>query len=208
MKVLLLNGSSRPNGCTYTALAEVAAALNSAGIETEILFLGSGPVRDCIACEACKKSPGRCAIDDDFINDIIDKAREADGLVLGSPVYFSHPSGRILSVLDRVFYAGRPVFAHKPAAAIVSARRAGTSSSLDVLNKYFTVAQMPVVSSTYWPMVHGNQPEEVMQDAEGLRTMRNLAANMAWLLRCIEAGKAAGFDAPQAETGVQTNFIR
>ncbi len=208
MKVLLLNGSSHPSGCTYTALTEVAGTLNAQGIETEILFFGSGPVRDCTGCERCKQHPGRCVFDDDIINQIIEKAREANGFVIGSPVYFSHPSGRILSILDRVFYAGRPVFAHKPGAAVVSARRAGTSASLDVLNKYFTVAQMPVVSSTYWTMVHGDRPEDVPQDVEGLRTLRNLASNMAWLLRCIEAGKAAGIDAPQAETGAATNFIR
>ena len=208
MKVLLLNGSSRPKGCTYTALQVIAQVLQDNGIETELVFLGNEPVRDCTACRTCAKQPGRCVFDDDIVNRIIEKAQDADGFIFGSPVYYSHPSGRILSVLDRVFFAGKSVFAHKPAAAIVSARRAGTSASLDVLQKHFTISQMPVVSSTYWPMVHGNTPEEVLQDAEGLQTMRNLAANMVWMLKCIEAGKAAGIEPPVAETGSRTNFIR
>lgn len=208
MKVLLLNGSSHPARCTYTALHVIAQILQEHGIETEMIFLGNEPVRDCTSCRTCAEQPGRCVFDDDIVNHIIEKAQEADGFVFGSPVYYSHPSGRIQSVLDRVFFAGKSVFAHKPAAAIVSARRAGTSASLDVLQKYFTISQMPVVSSTYWPMVHGNTPEEVLQDEEGLQTMRNLARNMAWMLQCIEAGKAAGVVPPAAETGARTNFIR
>lgn len=208
MKVLLLNGSSHPAGCTYTALSEIGRCLNGAGIETEILFLGNEPVRDCTACGACAKAPGRCAFDDDIVNRVIEQAREADGFVFGTPVYYAHPTGRILSVLDRAFYAGKAAFAHKPAAAIASARRAGTTASLDVLNKYFTISQMPVVSSTYWTMVHGMRPEDVLRDREGLQTMRNLAANLAWLLKCIQAGSAAGIDAPQAESGARTNFIQ
>lgn len=208
MRVLLLNGSSRPQGCTYTALAEIAKRLQAATIETEILFLGNEPVRDCTACGACHQALGRCVFDGDIVNRVIEKAREADGFVFGTPVYYAHPTGRILSVLDRVFYAGKDAFAHKPGAAVASARRTGTSASLDVLNKYFTISQMPVVSSTYWPMVHGMRPEDVLQDAEGLQTLRNLAANLAWLLRCIEAGRTAGIAPPQAERGARTNFIR
>ena len=208
MKVLLLNGSSRPSGCTYTALREVAVSLEVAGIETEILFLGNEPVRDCTACGTCAKVPGKCVFDDDIVNRIIEKARGADGFIFGTPVYYAHPSGRILSVLDRVFYAGKSAFIHKPAAAIASARRAGTTATLDVLQKYFTISQMPVVTSTYWTMVHGKQPEDVLKDAEGLQTMRNLASNMVWMLRCIEAGKAAGIQPPQEEFGARTNFIR
>ena len=192
MKILLINGSSRPNGCTYTALREVADTLENGGAETELLFLGSGPIRDCTACRTCQKTPGRCVFDDDMVNQIIGKAREADGFVFGTPVYYAHPSGRLLSVLDRVFYAGGSAFAHKPGAAVASARRAGTTASVDVLNKYFTIAQMPVVSSTYWNMVHGNTPEEVLQDAEEMQTMRNLARNLLWLVQCIQAGQAAG----------------
>ena len=208
MKVLLLNGSSHPHGCTNTALQAIATALEGAGIQTEILFLGNEPVRDCTACGTCKTLPGRCVFDGDIVNQVIAKAEAADGFVFGTPVYYSHPSGRILSVLDRTFYAGKAAFVHKPAATIASARRAGTSASLDVLQKYFTISQMPVVSSTYWTMVHGSKPEDVLQDAEGLQTMRNLAANMAWVLRCIEAGKEAGIQPPQAESGARTNFIR
>ena len=206
MKILLINGSSRPNGCTYTALREIADTLESGGAETEILFLGSGPVRDCIGCNQCSKSG--CVFTDGGVNDFIAKARQADGFVFGTPVYYAHPSGRILSVLDRVFYAGKDAFAHKPGAAVASARRAGTTASVDVLDKYFTIAQMPVVSSTYWNMVHGNTPEEVRQDAEGMQTMRNLARNLLWMVQCIQAGKAAGLQPPQAESGARTNFIR
>ena len=208
MKVLLLNGSSHPHGCTDTALREVASALENAGIDAEILFLGNDPVRDCTACGTCAKAPGKCVFDDDIVNRIIEKAREADGFVFGTPVYYAHPSGRILSILDRVFYAGKNTFVYKPAAAIASARRAGTTASLDVLQKYFTISQMPVVSSTYWTMVHGKEAQDVLKDEEGLQTMRNLASNMAWMLRCIEAGKAMGIQPPQAESGARTNFIR
>ena len=208
MKVLLLNGSSHPHGCTDTALREVASALENAGIDAEILFLGNDPVRDCTACGTCAKAPGKCVFDDDIVNRIIEKAREADGFVFGTPVYYAHPSGRILSILDRVFYAGKSAFVHKPAAAIASARRAGTTASLDVLQKYFTISQMPVISSTYWTMVHGKEAQDVLKDEEGLQTMRNLASNMAWMLRCIEAGKAAGIQPPQEEFGARTNFIR
>lgn len=208
MKVLLLNGSSHPHGCTDAALREVADHLERSGIEADILFLGNDPVRDCIACGTCGRQPGRCDFDDDIVNRVIEKTREADGFVFGSPVYYAHPSGRILSVLDRVFYAGKDAFFHKPAAAIASARRAGTTATLDVLQKYFTISQMPVAASTYWTMVHGCQPEDVQKDEEGLQTMRNLAANMTWLLKCIEVGKTAGITAPQAESGAWTNFIR
>lgn len=208
MNVLLVNGSPHARGSTYTALREAADALESWGIQTEILHLGDAAVRECTACGACKKRPGRCAFDGDIVNTLIEKAREADGFVFGSPVYYAHPTGLILSVLDRAFYAGKDAFAHKPAAAVAVARRAGTTATLDVLQKYFTISRMPVVSSTYWNMAHGTKPEEVLQDLEGLQTMRNLAANMAWLLRCIQAGRDAGIGAPRAEQGARSNFIR
>lgn len=208
MKVLLVNGSSRPNGCTYTALNEIAVTLNKENIETEIFFLGNEPVRDCVGCGACSNLKGKCIYDNDAVNRLIEKAREADGFIFGSPVYYAHPSGRILSVLDRAFYAGKSAFSHKPGAAILSARRGGTTASFDVLNKYFTIAQMPVVSSTYWNMVHGSLPSDVLKDEEGLQTMRNIALNMAWLLKCIAAGKENGIDIPEAESTYQTNFIR
>ena len=208
MKVLLLNGSAHIHGCTDAALRQVAAVLKDSGLEVEILFLGNDPIRDCTACGACSKVPGKCVFDDDIVNRIIEKAWESDGFVFGTPVYYAHPSGRILSVLDRAFYAGKSAFMHKPAAAIASARRAGTTASLDVLQKYFTISQMPVVSSTYWTMVHGKEPTDVLKDEESLQTMRNLAANMVWMLRCIEVGKSMGIQPPQAESGARTNFIR
>lgn len=207
MKVLLLNGSTRKNGCTYLALSEVAKVLNVEGIETEIVQMGGEPVRDCIGCNGCA-GKDQCVFGDDVINEIIAKAKEVDGFVFGSPVYYAHPSGQILSLRDRVFYAGGSAFTHKPGAAVVTARRAGTTASLDVLNKYMTDAQMPVVSSTYWNMVFGPAPESVERDKEGLQTMRNLGRNMAWLLKCIKAGEQRGFTPPQSEDSKQTNFNR
>lgn len=207
MKVLLINGSPHADGCTAAALKEAASALHAEGVETELIHGAAKPVRGCIGCGACA-STGRCAFGDDVVNECIDALARADGLIVGSPVYYASPNGTLLSLLDRLFYAGGACAAHKPAAAVVSARRAGTTASLDVINKYFTFAQMPVVSSTYWNMVHGRNAEDVAADLEGLQTMRNLARNMAWLLRCVEAGRRAGFAAPQAERGNRTNFIR
>ena len=207
MKVLLLNGSPNEAGCTFTALKEIAQTLTEFHIDSEILQLGKQPIRDCIGCGACGSRNGVCVFEDDPVNELIGKAAEAVGFVFGSPVYYAHANGRVLSVLDRAFYAGGSAFTHKPGAAVVSARRAGTTAALDDLNKYFMINQMPVVSSTYWNMVHGNTPEEVAQDLEGLQTMRNIASNMAWLLKCIEAGKENGIEAP-VNSKVATNFIR
>ena len=206
-KVLLVNGSCNQEGCTYTALKEVSSALEKEGVETEIFQLGGDAVRDCIGCRACAKL-GKCVFGDDLVNQFVDRARTADGFVFGSPVYYAHPSGRILSFLDRAFYSGKSAFAGKPGASIVSARRAGTTASVDVMNKYFTISRMPIVSSTYWNMVHGNTPKEVMQDLEGLQIMRGIGQNMAWLIKCIEAGKAAGINCPVPEEKIGTNFIR
>ena len=207
MKVLLFNGSPRANGCTFTALSEVARELNAQGIETEILQTGNKPVQDCIGCGGCKDKD-KCVFDGDNVNEWIEKAETADGFVFGTPVYYAHPSGRILSVMDRLFYAGGKNFKHKPAAVIASARRAGTTASLDAVAKHFGIAQMPVISSTYWNMVHGNTPEETVQDLEGMQTMKNLALNMAWILKCIKAGEQSGVSAPQTKTSARTNFIR
>ncbi len=206
MKVILINGSPHSNGCTYTALAEAAKTLEECGVDTEIIQIGNQAIRGCIGCGGCA-GKGRCVFGDDAVNEIIAKMEEADGLVIGSPVYFASPNGNLLSLLDRLFYAG-DCFAHKPAAAVVSARRAGTTVSLDDLNKYFTIKQMPVVSSNYWNMVHGNCPQDVQKDEEGLQTMRNLARNMAWMLKCIDCGKQNGIKPPAAEKKVWTNFIR
>ena len=204
MKALLINGSPHEHGCTYTALREVEKALNESGVETEILWLGNGPVRDCIACGACRKA-GKCAFDDDVCNGIIAKAAQCGGFIFGTPVYYAHPSGRVLSILDRVFFAGGRNFVRKPGAMVCSARRGGTTATFDAMNKYFTISQMPVVGSTYWNAVHGSKPEDVAQDAEGLQTMRNLGRNMAWLMQCIER---SGVPAPENEHGNWTNFIR
>ena len=206
MKVLLINGSPNAKGCTYTALSEVARTLNECGVETEIAQLGNQAVRGCIGCGGCKEKH-RCVFHDDVTNEMIAKMEEADGLIIGSPVYFASPNGNLISMLDRFFYAGN-CFIHKPAAAIASARRAGTTVTLDNLNKYFTIRQMPVVSSTYWNMVHGNKPEDVLKDEEGIQTMRNLGKNMAWLLKCIDNAKQNGIVPPVVQSGVRTNFIR
>lgn len=207
MKVLLFNGSNKPKGCTFTALSEAERTLNAEGIETEILQIGSKPIRDCIGCNGCA-GKYRCVFDDDIVNEWIEKIKNADGFIFGTPVYYAHPAGRILSAMDRLFYAAGEYLAHKPAAVIASARRGGTTATLDTISKHFGVAQMPVISSTYWNMVHGNTPEETKQDLEGMQTMRNLASNMAWILKCIELGKKAGVNAPQADMSQRTNFIR
>ena len=206
MKVLMLNGSSNTKGCTYTALNEIGKMLEQEGIEYEIFQIGSKPIRDCIGCHQCTDQG--CVFTDDEVNAFVAKAKESDGFVFGTPVYYAHPSGRILSFLDRVFYSSGRSFSFKPAACVASARRGGTTASLDALSKYFGISQMPAVGSTYWNMVHGNQPSEVIQDEEGMQTMRNIARNMAWLLRCIEAGKEAGVSLPETERTFRTNFIR
>lgn len=208
MKVLLINGSAHKNGCTYTALSEVAKALEKENIETEIFHIGNLPIRGCTGCGNCSKTDsGKCIFNDDTVNIVLEKAKEADGFIFGSPVHYAGASGMITSLLDRVFYAGKD-FAYKPGAAVVSCRRAGSTAALDQLNKYFTISNMPVVSSQYWNMVHGNSPEEVKQDLEGMQIMRTLGKNMAWLLKSIETGKKAGITLPEKEKKARTNFIR
>ena len=206
MKVLLVNGSSHEKGCTYTALAEVAKALNANGVETEIYWLGQNSVKGCKGCWACKKLK-KCVIDDDGVNEFVEKAAEFDGFVFGSPVYYASAAGALVSFMDRVFYSGGKHLAYKPAAAVVSCRRAGASTTFDVINKYFTINNMPVVGSNYWNEIHGNTAAEAAQDEEGLQTMRVLGNNMAWLLKCIQAGKEAGLE-PVRERKIMTNFIR
>ena len=205
--VLLFNGSPHPEGCTFTALSEIAGVLNAEGISTEILHIGIRPVQDCIACHGCART-GMCVFTDDVVNGWIEKAKEADGFVFGTPVYYAHPSGRILSAMDRMFYAGGANFRHKPAAVVASARRAGTTASLDVLSKHLTISEMPVVASSYWNMVHGNTPEEVREDLEGMQTMRNIGRNMAWLIKCLHNGGEEGVEVPESERSAHTNFIR
>ena len=204
-KVLLVNGSSRQEGNTSVALAEVAAALEGHGIETETMWLGNKPVNDCIACGKCAELGGKCAIDNDVVNELIAKAAQADGFVFGTPVYYAHPSGRILCALDRAFYAGGAAFRHKPGAAVAVARRGGTTASFDVLNKYFSISSMPIASSQYWNMVYGGSAEEVLKDAEGLQTMRTLGRNMAFMIKSIQLGKQQ-FGLPEKESTTFTNF--
>lgn len=206
MKVLLINGSPHEKGCTYTALQEVEKSLAQAGIETKWVYLGKKPVSGCIACGSCKKS-GVCIVDDK-VNELLAEAGGIDGMVIGSPVYFASATGQISSFLDRLFYAAQGKFNYKPGAVVVSCRRGGSTATFDQLNKYFTIGNMPVVSSQYWNQVHGSTPEEVMQDQEGLQTMRTLGHNMAWLLKSIEAGKRAGIERPVKEPALRTNFIR
>ncbi len=203
MKVLLLNGSPHEKGCTYTALSEVAAALESDGVTAEILWVGASPTMGCMGCGEI----GYC-VRDDVVNQIIDQLEDCDGLVVGSPVHYAAASGQITCIMDRLFYAASGKLRHKPGAAVVSARRGGTTAALDQLNKYFTINQMPVVSSRYWNMVHGNTPDEVRQDEEGLSVMRTLGHNMAWLIKCIAAAQAAGVGMPVEEPPARTNFIR
>lgn len=208
MKVLMLNGSPHEKGCTYTALLEVAGELERAGIETEIMHVGGDDVRGCMGCGACSRL-GRCIFNDDKVNGAVEKMKHCHGLIVGSPVHYASAGGAITSFLDRFFYSGGSYVAHKPAAAVASARRAGTTATLDQLNKYFMISQMPVVSSQYWNMVHGNSPQDVKKDEEGLQIMRVLGRNMAWMLKCMEAGRAAGIGLPEAEeVKMRTNFIR
>ncbi len=208
MKVLLVNGSANREGCTYTALHEVESELNKQGIETEYFHVGHKPIRGCTSCGQCREIKGHCVYDDDLVNRLIDRAETMDGFVFGSPVHYAAASGAITSLLDRAFYSGSRVFQYKPGAAIVSCRRAGSTAALEQLNKYLTISNMPLVSSQYWNMVHGNSPEEVRQDHEGMQIMRTLGRNMAWLLKSIEAGRAAGIPMPEKEKRVGTNFIR
>lgn len=206
MKVLLLNGSPNDNGCTFTALSEVEKVLRNHDIETELFHIGKKPVAGCIACRKCKE--GAPCIFDDGVNELAARLDEFDAIVVGAPVYYAGPAGQATAFLDRLFYSAGKKLKGKPGAAVVSCRRGGASAAFDRLNKYFSINSMPIVTSQYWNQVHGNTPEEVLQDKEGLQTMRTLGENMAWLLRCIEAGKAAGVPAPNYEAPLHTNFIR
>ena len=205
MKVLLINGSPNAKGCTYTALTEVEKELHKEGIETEIIHVGNKNIRGCIACKSCYKT-GKCVFND-LVNEVKDKFEEADGLVIGSPVYYSSPNGTLLSFLDRLFYISSFDKRAKVGASVVSCRRGGNTATFDVLNKYFTISQMPVVSSRYWNMVYGSNAEQVQQDEEGLWTMRVLGKNMAFLMKCIALGKEQ-YGLPEKEEPKFTNFIR
>ena len=207
MKVLLVNGSPHKNGCTYTALSEVANTLRGEGMETEILHIGAKPIQGCTACGHCYTGPDRCVFDDDMVNRILEKGEQADAFVFGSPVYYASANGAMIALMDRLFYAG-DCFKNKPGACVVSARRAGTTAALDQMLKYLTISNMVVVGSQYWAMVHGSKPEQVREDKEGLQTMRTLGRNMAWLLKCIQAGRQVNIPLPEREARMWTNFIR
>lgn len=204
MKVLLINGSPHEKGCTYTALHEVEMALQKNGVETEIYHIGIKPVRGCIACGNCQRT-GECIFSDDPANEMLKLMKEADGVVIGSPVYYAGPNGALCALLDRAFFADGGSLAFKPAAAVVSARRGGTTATFDRLNKYFSMNRMPIVTSQYWNSVHGFSPEDVRQDEEGLQTMRTLGYNMAWMLKNIENGNQP---LPEIEPWMPTHFIR
>lgn len=207
MKVLLVNGSPHPKGCTFVALSEVASSLEKAGIETEMMQIGGKAIRGCIDCRKCAET-GYCVFTDDPVNEGIDKLRAADGLVIGSPVYYAGPNATLCAFMDRVFFLKAGPYACKPAAAVVSCRRGGATASFDRLNKYFTIARMPVVSSQYWNGVHGMTAEETRRDLEGLQIMRALGENMAWMLKCFAAGREKGIMPPKPEPFIGTNFIR
>ena len=211
MKVLLVNGSSHPQGTTARALDEMISVFKAEGVETEIIQLGGKPIADCLQCNKCAEL-GRCVIEDE-VNAFVQKAYTADGFVFATPTYYAHPSGRLMSFLDRVFYSTSngeryPAFRFKPGAAVAVARRGGTTATLDAVNKYFGISQMPIACSTYWNNVHGLFADEAAQDEEGMQTMRNLARNMIWMMRCFEEGKKNGIPYPVAETDSVTNFVR
>lgn len=206
MKVMLVNGSPHKEGNTKRALVEIAGTLEAEGVEVEHFWVGAKPIIGCMGCGACAKL-GKC-VHDDVVNEYNAKIAQADGFIFGSPVHYAGASGALTSFMDRAFYsANKADLAYKPAAAICSARRGGCTATFDQLNKYFAICQMPIVSSVYWNMVHAAPtPEQTAEDAEGMSTMRILAHNMAWLLKCIEAGKAAGVE-PVAEVKQRTNFL-
>lgn len=211
MKVLIVNGSSHVNGTTMVAINEMAKVFEYNKVEIEVIQLGSKPIGDCLQCGYCDEH-GKC-VQEDMVNEFVEKARAADGFVFASPVYYAHPTGRLYSFLDRVFFSSASAdnygaFNFKPGAAVAVARRGGTSTTFDGINKYFGIAQMPVAGSTYWNSVHGLRAEDATKDEEGLQTVRNLAKNMIWMMRCFEEGKKSNIAYPDFETGIYTNFIR
>ncbi len=205
MKVILVNGSPHKNGCTYTALCEVAKTIEESGIQTEI-FQVEPDISGCRACGGCLKL-GKCVIDD-CVNTFVEKSKHADGFIFGTPVHYAAASAMLTSFMDRAFYSSRGSMKYKPAACVVSARRAGTTCAFEQINKYFSISQMPIISSNYWNMVHGSCPEDVAHDLEGLQTMRILGRNMAWFLKLREAGEKLGISLPEHEKKMYTNFIR
>lgn len=206
MHVLMINGSPNENGCTATALHEVAGQIEKQGIETRFFNIGKQPIRGCINCRKCAET-GWCVFKDDPVNACIEQAALADGIIVGAPVYYAGPNAAVCALLDRMFFLKSGKYAYKPAAAVVNCRRGGASAAFDRLNKYFTIANMPVVPSQYWNATHGMTPAEVRRDAEGMQVMRTLGRNMAWLLRCLENARGV-IPLPEKEPRVSTNFIR
>ena len=211
MKVILVNGSPHIHGCTDKALQIVASELNKQNIQTEIFWISNKPIGGCIACKACNKL-GKCVFND-VVNEFVDKAKDADGFIFGSPVHYASVAGNMRCFMDRVFYSSSNgnkanYFRFKPAACVISARRAGTTASYDQMNKYFGINQMPVISSRYWNMIHGSEPEQILQDEEGIQVMQMLARNMAYFLKCIEVGKKEGILPPEQEKVKFTNFVK
>ena len=211
MKVLLVNGSPHQNGCTYTALKEVETTLNIEGVETEIFWIGNKAISGCLGCGACRNL-GKCVIDD-LVNDFVEKAKDFDGFIFGTPVHYAGVAGTMTSFMDRVFYSASSskrghYFQLKPVASVICARRAGTTATYDQINKYFGITQMPIISTRYWNMVFGAKPEDVVKDEEGMQAMRFLGKNMAYFLKCIEAGKEKGIELPVKEKVTLTNFVR
>ena len=206
MKILLVNGSPTEKGCTYTALSEVAGALNSEGAQTEILQIGKKPVQGCTNCKHCQ-SAGKCAFDD-LVNEAAEKAKDADGFVFGSPVYYGAVSGQMTSFMNRFFFSSGRLLANKPGAAVVCCRRAGSTAALDQIYKYMVISNMLLMGAMYWPMVHGFTPDDVRRDREGMQTMRIMGRNMAWIIKSIEAGREAGVQLPKPEPErFYTNFM-
>ena len=212
MKVLMLNGSFNPDGSTNAGLEIMAKTFAAEGVETEIVTVGGRPIADCIACGKCAELK-RCIFAHDGVNEFAEKAREADGFVFGTPVYYAHPTGRVLSFLDRLFFSSRfadgyGTFSHKPVSSVVVARRAGTSAAFDVMNKYAGISQMITVGSTYWNEFHARKKDDVPHDGEGVQTLQNLARNMVYVMKCLKAGRDAGLTPPVADESVLTNFVR
>ncbi len=206
MKVLMINGSPKEHGCTYTALSEIGNTLVENGVEYEIFWVGAKPITGCLGCGACR-TKGEC-VHNDTVNDAAKKLDAADGIIVGSPVHYAAASGAVTSFMDRLFYSAGAKLKLKPGTAVVSCRRGGSTAAIDQLNKYFLINQMPIVSGTYWNMVHGSTPDEVKQDLEGMQNMRNIGRNMAWLLKSIKEGAENGVEPPIPESPVKTNFIR
>lgn len=207
MKVLLVNGGPHKDGCTNVAIEEVSKALNKEGIETEIFWIGVKPIGGCVGCNKCLGGSNRCFMDD-AVNEFLDKSEDADGFVFGSPVHFAAASGNITSFLDRVFYGRGQLFKGKICASVVSCRRGGATAAFDQLNKYALMSNMYIVGSSYWNQIHGRNKEEAEKDLEGLQTMKNLGKNMAYILKCMEAGEKNGIEKPKYDSPIKTNFIR